>query len=143
MKIRTSMYDISRSMSNISGAVDEVASQIDSNNKNSYAATAQKNLETFFKSIFSNIDQTLSIKPKVPIVTVYEVINQSKMLSNIQSPLKAVEEQLIFLLKDVFSTGFTGIVPVSISSLGNGVLGSFDNLSLASYFGFLFYFVGC
>lgn len=48
-----------------------------------------------------------------------------------------MEEQLIFLLKDIFSTGFTGIVPVSISSLGNGVLGSFDNLSLASYFGFL------
>ena len=83
------------------------------------------------------------MNPEVSIVTVYDVINKSEMINNVQAPLNLVKNELLSLCSGVVSTGFTNVVPRSLSTLGNGALGGFDNLSIAAYFGFLFYFVGC
>lgn len=70
-------------MNSISGTVDDVANEIDSSYAGSFAATAEPNLKTFFQSIFSNIEQTTMVTPETPVVTVYDVINNSGMITNV------------------------------------------------------------
>lgn len=47
------------------------------------------------------------------------------------------------LIGGVFNTRILNLVPTTVQTLGNGALSGFDEYSMACYFGFIFYFVGC